>query len=278
MDNAFYMFTLWVAGQVPRGRGWHEWHRAVEHALPTIPQDHRLRLGWCLNRYLEQVSGTDLKRYLKRWWNVGTRESTAQHCQRADMRGRLTEQHGTTTEAHETQHRHADAALGWCVGVWWGVVLQTFASFLGVWWRIVRGCGRTWEASDCFTWNQGWSVSELESEFWWASTPWYSAFEAKWWGTPLPAKWVYSYTAYWSYWVRTKKCSQTNQKHQKSGVQHSGPRCSVRLSWQDKLVLLAYPTSSCLVAMSMSAYWPRRSEPGLQSVFVLKRWVNSVYM
>jgi hypothetical protein len=68
---------------------------------------------------------------------VGTMESAAQHCQRADMRGRLTEQHGTTVQPKRMK-RSTDmpmqrwvGALG-CDGVWSCKRSQVFLAFGGV--------------------------------------------------------------------------------------------------------------------------------------------------
>ena len=57
---------------------------------------------------------------------MGTMESALQHCQRADMRGRLTEQHGTTVQPKRMK-RSTDMPMQRWIGALGcdGVVVET---------------------------------------------------------------------------------------------------------------------------------------------------------
>ena len=89
------------------------------------------------NRYLEQVSGTDLKRYLKRWWNVGTMESAAQ---RSTVSGQTCAD-GWRNNMEQQCNRSAWNAAQTCrcsVGlVRWGVMGCGLANVRKFSWRLV---------------------------------------------------------------------------------------------------------------------------------------------
>ena len=115
-----------------------------------------LRVLGMLGRFLVVEGGmndialwnTEFQRYLKITSSGSISEKgTMEHCQGPDLRAPLME-HGTTwnnsaTEAHETQHRHADEG---CIVM--GCGLANVRKFS---WRLVWYSGRIREASGCFT-------------------------------------------------------------------------------------------------------------------------------